>query len=165
MLDTLKIFSDNVDVTRNSYHVNEVSSRTDDSLESGVEEFIKSHNIKFNLPIVGFVTIDARSLDKEEIDLKLNFNSGGAAEAITLVPFALGILGLKAWNGLQLAFFSFIISTGLAIFQLCQKLAADSAHAHIAAAPGPWETLAANQYAARSFGDAQQMAYSAYTQL
>lgn len=79
-------------------------------------------------------------------------------KAIILVPFAIGVLGLKAWNGLQLAFFSFIISTGLAIFQMCQKLAADSAHAHIAAAPAAWEAVAA-----RNFNEeANKMAYSAY---
>lgn len=87
---------------------------------------------------------------------------------MTLVPLALGILGLKAWNALQLSFFSFVISVGLAIFQLCKKIAADSAQPQIAA-HGPWESAAFSQhYAARSFDDnalanqAQQMAYSAY---
>lgn len=80
-------------------------------------------------------------------------------KAITLVPLAIGILGLKAWNGLQLAFFSFIISTGLAIFQLCQKLAADHSHAHITTASA-WEPTA--HLAARSLNNAQEQAYSAY---
>lgn len=84
-------------------------------------------------------------------------------KAITLVPLAIGVLGLKAWNGLQLAFFSFIISAGLAIFQLCQKLAVDSAHshAHISAAI-PWDP-SPHFAAARSLAGAQEQAYSAYS--
>ncbi|KAG5893949.1 hypothetical protein JTB14_009696 [Gonioctena quinquepunctata] len=176
-----------VEVKRNSYSPNDVSSRSEDSLEAGVEEYIKTHDVKFELPAIGDVTIDSKGLDNDEIDMKLNFGSGRAVEergkksklkkifipilvflllkAITLVPLAIGILGLKAWNGLQLAFFSFIISTGLAIFQLCQKLATDGAHsaAHISAA-GPWEAPAVGHYAARSFDEAQHMAYSAYAQ-
>lgn len=83
-------------------------------------------------------------------------------KAITLVPLAIGVLGLKAWNGLQLAFFSFIIATGLAIFQLCQKLVADSAHshAHISAATA-WEPTA--HIVARNLNGAQELAYSAYS--
>lgn len=86
-------------------------------------------------------------------------------KAITLIPLALGVLGLKAWNALQLSFFSFVISIALAIFQLCKKIAADGTPPQIAS-HGPWE------YAARSFveavtqgaqaADAQQLAYSAY---
>jgi hypothetical protein len=43
-------------------------------------------------------------------------------KAMTLVPLALGVLGLKAWNALQLSFFSFIVSFALAVFQLCKKV-------------------------------------------
>lgn len=42
-------------------------------------------------------------------------------KALTLIPLAIGVLGLKAWNALQLSFFSFVISIGLAIFQLVRK--------------------------------------------
>lgn len=86
-------------------------------------------------------------------------------KAITLIPFAVGVFGLKAWNSVQLALFSFIISVALSVFQLCKKFAADQAHPQIAA-HGPWEA-----YRQRSFdtvaqplfeADAQQMAYSAY---
>lgn len=100
-------------------------------------------------------------------------------KAMTLIPLALGVLGLKAWNALQLSFFSFITAFSLAIFQLCKKvssksppacgyflnflhsqLAADSHHPHIAAA-GPWD------HHKRSFGDepsdeAQNLAYNAF---
>lgn len=41
---------------------------------------------------------------------------------MTLIPLALGVLGLKAWNALQLSFFSFITAFSLAIFQLCKKV-------------------------------------------
>lgn len=90
------------------------------------------------------VTISSRNLDNDEIDFKVKF-AGGASEsrksklkkiaipiltfvllkAITLVPLGLGILGIKAFNALQLSFFSFVISVGLATFQLCRKVSAD----------------------------------------
>lgn len=43
-------------------------------------------------------------------------------KAMTLIPLALGVLGLKAFNALQLSFFSFVASIALAIFQLCKKV-------------------------------------------
>lgn len=88
-------------------------------------------------------------------------------KAITVVPLAIGFLLLKAWNALQLSVFSFVISAGLAIFQLCKKIAENNAAAHITA-HGPWETPA-HSAAARNYvesndktKDAQNMAYSAY---
>ena len=78
-------------------------------------------------------------------------------KVITLIPLALGILGLKTWNALQLSFVTFIISISMAVYQLCKKVAADNAHPAIAA-HGPWEA-----HAARSLEDAHRMAYSAYT--
>lgn len=72
--------SDDVEITRNNYRSNEVVGRSHDSVLTGLEEIIKSHNIKFNLPVVGDLTIDSRSLDNEELDFKLNFNSGRAVE-------------------------------------------------------------------------------------
>lgn len=74
---------------------------------------------------------------------------------MTLIPLAIGVLGLKAWNALQLSFISFLVSISLAIFQLCKKVAADSGSqiaAHI-----PFET--SHYAAARNFMvDAQQNA-------
>lgn len=46
-------------------------------------------------------------------------------KAMTLIPLALGVLGLKAFNALQLSFFSFVASIALAIFQLCKKVRRD----------------------------------------
>ncbi|XP_060529019.1 uncharacterized protein LOC132703654 [Cylas formicarius] len=170
---------DDVKVTKNSYRSTEVTSRSGGDYEDKIENYIKSHDVTFNLPVVGSVTMGARNLDGDELDFKFNF--GGVEEArksklkkifipilvfvllkaITLVPLALGILSLKAWNALQLSFFSFVISVGLAIFQLCKKIAADSAAPQIAA-HAPWEP-AQQYYAARSL-DAQDLAYSAYGQ-
>lgn len=91
---------------------------------------------------------------------------------MTLIPLAIGVLGLKAWNALQLSFFSFVISVALAIFQLCKKIAADASSAQVAA-HGPWDNYQAAHYVARSFpenyipaqnNEAQEMAYKAYPQ-
>jgi len=91
-------------------------------------------------------------------------------KAMTLIPLAIGVLGLKAWNALQLSFISFLVSISLAIFQLCKKVAADSGSqisAHI-----PFET--SHYAAARNFVDqpspadvssdldAQDLAYRSY---
>lgn len=43
-------------------------------------------------------------------------------KAMTVIPLALGILGLKAFNALQLGFMSFLVSAALAIFQICKKV-------------------------------------------
>lgn len=89
---------------------------------------------------------------------------------MTLVPFALGALALKAWNALQLSFFSFVVAVGLAIFQLCKKIGADNSHPQISA-HAPWEPPAfSSHYAARSLSGeetavndgAQKMAYAAH---
>lgn len=77
-------------------------------------------------------------------------------KAITVVPFIIGVLAFKAWNGLQLSLMSFVIASGLAIFQLCQKLASDS-HAPVILDHPP------AQYK-RSLDDSQQLAYSAHVQ-
>ncbi|XP_063919187.1 uncharacterized protein LOC135134436 [Zophobas morio] len=174
------LIGDDVEVSRNSYQPNEITSRSENSIEDTVEEYMKSHDVTFNLPGTK-VTVGARNLDSEELDFKVNF--GGEVEArksklkkvivpilvfvllkaITLVPLALGILGLKAWNALQLSFLSFIVSVGLAIFQLCKKIASEHAPPQISAHP-PWEA-AYNHYAARSLGDeAQKLAYKAHVQ-
>jgi ABC-type nickel/cobalt efflux system permease component RcnA len=88
-------------------------------------------------------------------------------KAMTLVPLAIGVLGLKAWNALQLSFFSFVISVALAVFQLCKKIAAD------ASTPQPHYSYDAyNAHYARGFASgvvaaadgAQDMAYNAHKQ-
>ncbi|EDW58509.1 uncharacterized protein Osi19 isoform X1 [Drosophila virilis] len=86
-------------------------------------------------------------------------------KAITVIPMAIGILKIKAFNALALGFFSFIVSVGLAIFQLCKKIAHDHHHTAHITAHGPWD--------GRNFGGAapvmeqpqhlaQELAYPAY---
>lgn len=113
-----------------------------------VEQYLKSHDVTFKLPVADAkVTVSPRNIDDEELSLTVRFPkaANGARSAVearksklkkivipimvfillkamTLIPMALGILGLKAWNSLQLSFFSFIVSVGLAIFQLCKKV-------------------------------------------
>ncbi|XP_058811394.1 uncharacterized protein LOC131676291 [Topomyia yanbarensis] len=182
--DNFKL-TDDVEVHGNGYTGN--GARSAAGLMENVEQYLKSHDVTFKLPVANAkVTVSPRNLDSEELSLTVNFakvdsgRSVGEArksklkkivipimvfillKAMTLIPMALGVLGLKAWNSLQLSFFSFIVSVGLAVFQLCKKLAADSHHPHIAA-HGPWD-------AGRSFAavDAepeyvgQNLAYSAY---
>lgn len=84
-------------------------------------------------------------------------------KAITIVPLALGVLGIKAWNALQLSFFSFVISVSLAIFQLCKKLAADHGHPQIVAHNG-WDSHYRRSLDVGQEEDAQEMAYKAYRQ-
>ncbi|KAF2893999.1 hypothetical protein ILUMI_12177 [Ignelater luminosus] len=184
--------TENVEVTRNSFRGNEVSGRSDASLEENIQEYLQSHDVTFKFPVEGSsVTVGARNLDQDELDLKFRFSESGNGvqearksklkkiiipififillKAITLIPLALGVLGLKAWNALQLSFFSFVVSIALAVFQLCKKIAADG-HPQIAA-HGPWDAAYSTHYA-RSFDaqpsnalneeEAQKMAYSAY---
>lgn len=80
-------------------------------------------------------------------------------KAMTLIPLALGVLGLKAWNALQLSFFSFVISVALAIFQLCKKIATDNHHPHITHAP--WEAARYLQEDEPK-DESQDLAYNAY---
>ncbi|KXJ68145.1 hypothetical protein RP20_CCG005446 [Aedes albopictus] len=176
--------TDDVEVHGNGYAG--LGARSSNGVLDNVEQYLKSHDVTFKLPVADAkVTVSPRNIDNEELSLTFSFpkTSGRSAvearksklkkivipimvfvllKAMTLIPMALGILGLKAWNSLQLSFFSFIVSVGLAIFQLCKKLAVDNHHPHIAA-HGPWD-------AGRSFAAApavpeyvgQDLAYNAY---
>jgi hypothetical protein len=81
---------------------------------------------------------------------------------MTLVPLFIGALGLKAWNALQLSFFSFVISVALAIFQLFKKIAADASHPQLIA-HGSWDASPVQYQAARG-SDPHTLAYSSYIQ-
>ncbi|KAF7279542.1 hypothetical protein GWI33_007061 [Rhynchophorus ferrugineus] len=173
-------FSDGVKISKNSYRSNDASARNNEDYEDKIENYIKSHDAEFQVPALGTVTVDAKNLDSDELDFKVNFGTGVQEarksklkkifipilvfvllKAITLVPLALGILSLKAWNALQLSFFSFVVSIGLAIFQLCKKIANDNAQAQLAA----HEAWPAQPYYGRSLGDAaQELAYSAHVE-
>ncbi|XP_012345423.1 uncharacterized protein LOC100869275 [Apis florea] len=184
--DSFKV-SETVEVTRNSYPAEEVSGRGEGSFLDNVHTYLTSHDVTFKLPMDSSVKVSARNIDDDQLTFDVKFGQGRAVEearksklkkvvipilvfvllkAMTLIPLAIGVLGLKAWNALQLSFFSFIVSVGMAIFQLCKKIAADS-HGASLTAHGPWEYQA--QY--RSFDEqplshdfAQDLAYSAHAQ-
>lgn len=179
--------SETVEVTRNSYPVEEVSGRSSEgSFLDNVQAYLTSHDVTFKLPMDSSVKVSARNIEDDQLTFDVKFGQGRAVEearksklkkvvipilvfvllkAMTLIPLAIGVLGLKAWNALQLSFFSFIVSVGMAIFQLCKKIAADS-HGASLTAHGPWEYQA--QY--RSLDEqpspdfAQDLAYSAHAQ-
>lgn len=75
-------------------------------------------------------------------------------KAMTLIPLAIGVLSLKAFNALKLSFISFLVSISLAIFQLFKKVAVDppsssiSAHIPFDSYPSHYAAAAA---AARNF--------------
>ncbi|CAG9760738.1 unnamed protein product [Ceutorhynchus assimilis] len=119
------------------------------SFEDGVNEFLKSNDLLMEVPFGQTVTFSGRNLDNGEVDFKLRLGSGNAVEgrkkskvkkvlapiliilllkAITLIPLALGILGIKTWNALQLSFFSFVTSVVLAVWKICSKFS-DHHHA------------------------------------
>lgn len=185
MINLTPQVSESVEVTRNSQPIEEIAARSETSFLDTVQNYLVSHDVTFKLPLESAVKVSARNIDNDQITFDVQFGQGRAVEearksklkkviipilvfvllkAMTLIPLAIGVLGLKAWNALQLSFFSFVVSVGLAIFQLCKKIAADS-HAAPIAAHGPWEYQAA-QY--RSFLDdepvksAHNLAYSAY---
>ncbi|CAK9807944.1 hypothetical protein ANTQUA_LOCUS5397 [Anthophora quadrimaculata] len=179
--------SETVEVTRNSNPVEEVSARSEASFLDNVQTYLSSHDVTFKLPLDSSVKVSARNIDDDQLSFDVKFGQGRAVEearksklkkvvipilvfvllkAMTLIPLAIGVLGLKAWNALQLSFFSFIVSVGMAIFQLCKKIAADG-HGAPLASHGPWEYQA--QY--RSLQDeepsvlyAQNLAYSGHAQ-
>lgn len=178
--------SESVEVTRNSHPVDEVTARGEISFLDTVQNYLASHDVTFKLPLDSTVKVSSRNIEDDQLTFDVKFGQGRdearksklkkvvipilvfvLLKAMTLIPLAIGVLGLKAWNALQLSFFSFIVSVGMAIFQLCKKIAADSHGAPIA--HGPWEYQA--QY--RSFQDQNQLsssqlahnlAYSAHAQ-
>lgn len=44
---------------------------------------------------------------------------------MTLIPLALGLLGLKTWNAIQLSFVSFVTTLAMAVWKLCSKVNGD----------------------------------------
>ncbi|XP_073820281.1 DUF1676 domain-containing protein Osi19 isoform X1 [Musca autumnalis] len=86
-------------------------------------------------------------------------------KAITIIPMAIGILKIKALNALGLGFFSFLVSVGLAIFQVCKKIASEHHSAHITA-HGPWDGRSVSSISSveqyETNPAAQTLAYNAY---
>lgn len=180
--DSLEV-SDAVSVVRNS-----VTTEEGRGLLEQLQSYVQTHDVIVSLPGASHLTLSSRNIDNGELILNLKFDqedsSDNATEArrkkksklkkilipiavflllkaLTLIPLFIGILGIKAWNALQLSFGSFVLSFALAIFQLCRKLVGDPAPPQpIVAHTSGWESQ-------RSFDtgfDAQNLAYSAYTQ-
>lgn len=119
----------------------EEARSTSDILDA-LTNYVQRNEVSLDLPVADTkVTISSRNLQNDEVDFKVKFNSSPVEsrksklkkvaipiltfillKVITLVPLGLGILGIKAFNALQLSFFSFVISVGLAVFQLCRKV-------------------------------------------
>lgn len=120
------------------------SGRSQGDVLDNLTAYLSRNDISIPVPVADAkVTISSRNLQSDELDFKIKFNEAtGVSEsrksklkkiaipiltfvllkAITLVPLGLGILGIKAFNALQLSFFSFVISVALAVFQLCRKV-------------------------------------------
>ncbi|XP_069675004.1 uncharacterized protein [Periplaneta americana] len=181
--DTVEV-SETVTVVRNTAPSEEARGMLDQ-----LENYVQTHDVLVKLPGDSQLTFSPRNVHNGELNLSLKFDQDDSAEvsearkkklkksklkkilipiavfmllkALTMIPLFIGILGIKAWNALQLSFGSFVLSFALAIFQLCKKLAGDSAP------PQPIVAHATGWDAQRSFDtgfDAQDMAYSAYAQ-
>ncbi|KAL3267846.1 hypothetical protein HHI36_006987 [Cryptolaemus montrouzieri] len=165
---------DFLEISKNKYQPQQ--SARSSSVEGNVENYLKSHDVTIKFPGVGSaVTVEGRNLDKNEVNLKLSLNHGGVEarksklkkiigpilivvllKAMTMIPLALGILGFKTWNALQLSFVSFVIAIGMAVYNLCRKVVGDHVPPPIVAAHHPWESRSNEGYAD------QKLVYSAY---
>ncbi|XP_016970321.1 uncharacterized protein LOC108038114 isoform X2 [Drosophila rhopaloa] len=174
--------------------ISEARASSADGFVDAIENYIRGHDVSMDLPLADAkVTVSARNLASNQLSLNLQLNGDEGDEgtdveargkkhrlrklampilvlillkAITVIPMAIGILKIKAFNALALGFFSFIVSVGLAIFQLCKKIAHDHHHTAHITAHGPWD--------GRTFGSvpapvveqpqklAQTLAYQAY---
>ncbi|XP_059489243.1 uncharacterized protein LOC132204638 [Neocloeon triangulifer] len=170
----------------------------DEDFLSGLQKYVKESEVDVTVPEGMSVlsgtqfSFSPRNIDQDELTLTVKLPASAEAKslgearkgklkkiiipilvfvllkAMTLVPLAIGVLGLKAWNALQLSFFSFVISVALAVFQLCKKIAADASQsqAHYATYD------AYNAHYARGFAsgvvaaadEAQDIAYNAHKQ-
>ncbi|XP_065350648.1 uncharacterized protein LOC135946366 [Cloeon dipterum] len=156
---------------------------------SGLQKYVKESDVEVTVPEGMSIlsgtqfSFSPRNIDQDELSMTVKLPASAEAKsvgearkgklkkiiipilvfvllkAMTLVPLAIGVLGLKAWNALQLSFFSFVISVALAIFQLCKKIAADASQtqAHYATYD------AYNAHYARNL-EAQDLAYPAHKQ-
>jgi Protein of unknown function (DUF1676) len=117
--------------------------RSEKDVLDKVEEYVQTHDVAIDFPSADAkITLGTKALNEGEFNVNVKFDKVEARgksklkkimipimvfvllKAMTLVPLALGVLGLKAWNALQLSFFSFIVSFALAVFQLCKKVRA-----------------------------------------
>ncbi|XP_063230482.1 uncharacterized protein LOC134535342 [Bacillus rossius redtenbacheri] len=150
-------------------------SQTEDIGDAGLVDgalqlLAQRQDVSVSLPGGAQATVSPRGLDDGDLDIKLRLHSSEARrrkknklrkfivplavflalKALTLIPLFLGLLSIKAFNALQLGFGSFVVSFGLAIFQLAKKLMGDSlppltpfaAPQPLVAAPTGWERSA-----------------------
>ncbi|XP_073820283.1 DUF1676 domain-containing protein Osi19 isoform X2 [Musca autumnalis] len=185
--DAFKI--NDLEVTANGYQAPAVEGRSSsNSFVDAVENYLKGHDVTMDLPMADAkVTVSSRNLADDELSLKVKFSGDGVVEgkgkkhrlrkmampimvlillkAITIIPMAIGILKIKALNALGLGFFSFLVSVGLAIFQVCKKIASEHHSAHITA-HGPWDGRSVSSISSveqyETNPAAQTLAYNAY---
>ncbi|XP_031617163.1 uncharacterized protein LOC116337025 [Contarinia nasturtii] len=151
-------------------------ARSTSDILDALTNYVQRNDVSLDLPVADSkITISARNLENDEVDFKVKFNNAPVEsrksklkkvaipiltfillKVITLVPLGLGILGIKAFNALQLSFFSFVISVGLAVFQLCRKLS--DQHPTTIAAPDVYT----RNFAQEVNEPAQDIAYNAY---
>ncbi|BES96449.1 Osiris 19 [Nesidiocoris tenuis] len=161
----------------------EGASRTERSFNEGLEDILETHEIQMELAGTK-VTVSPDQQNDGKINVSIDTSSSAVEgkgkksklrkllvplmvfvllKAMTLIPLALGVLGLKAWNALQLSFFSFVTSLALAIFNLCKKIASDQSVPVAHAIADPYHYAARNLILPQA-EDAQELAYSAYEQ-
>ncbi|KDR14186.1 hypothetical protein L798_11594, partial [Zootermopsis nevadensis] len=188
--DSFKV-SDAVALIRNSFNPEHQTTPSedrsvDDEVLNEVGHFVQGHDLLVTLP-GATLNLSPRHLDHDEVTISLKFSQeqGRAStvdegrrsklkkifvpilvflllKVVTLVPLFIGALGLKAWNALQLSFFSFVISVALAIFQLCKKIAADASPPQVVA-HGPWDSNPTQYSAARNL-NSHTLAYRSHNQ-
>ncbi|KAK9501538.1 hypothetical protein O3M35_012245 [Rhynocoris fuscipes] len=152
------------------------------SLEENIEELLETHDVELDIAgtkvtvspkETGEITLTLNSEDKLDEARKRKSKLRKLLvplmvfvllKAMTLIPLALGVLGLKAWNALQLSFFSFVASLAMAIFNLFKKIASDAPPLPVAHIAEPYHYAAARNLLLPNSEDGQQMAYSAYQQ-
>ncbi|XP_017846099.1 uncharacterized protein LOC108602486 isoform X2 [Drosophila busckii] len=165
--------------------VSEARANSADGFLDAVENYIRGHDVSMQLPVADAkITVSARNLANDELSLNLQLNADSddsdieargkkhrlrklampimvliLLKAITVIPMAIGILKIKAFNALGLGFFSFLVSVGLAIFQLCKKLAHDHHHTAHITAHGPWDGRSIGAVPAPVMEQPQQMAH------
>ncbi|KAL5284827.1 Osi19 family protein [Megaselia abdita] len=134
-----------VEVQANGYNNANTGRSAGDFLDS-IQSYIQGHDVSVQLPLVDAkLTMSPRNLDNDELNLSVKFDKDVEGKSrkhkknrlkrlampimtlillksMTIIPMAIGILGLKAFNALKLGFLSFVFSVGLAIFQLCKKV-------------------------------------------
>lgn len=70
-----------MDVNRNSLKEDETEGRSV-KYEDKIERYIKTHDVTFNVPFIGKVTLENSNLDDEEVGLNIKFGEDGVEEGM-----------------------------------------------------------------------------------